>query len=211
MSVTEERTSVAAPDRSEHGVRPWTIALFGVLMLALGMLVGALLGSTDDASPDPARNEVSGEPSGDAVDIAERWGEAWESGNSDAVLALYSPDVEERYIVDQTGRAVWRDIETAIDQINSVNDFDRFELVRLEEFSTSVVAEYAVQWEPEGGSPPDQSTIVVVFIGPQAGADDPGGNLIVASDIYVMPWFDIFGVDYADEFSLGNGGWVVIE
>lgn len=211
MSMLEERTKVEAPVEPEHGVRWWTVALFGVVALALGVVLGTLVDSSDEDTADLSSTAVTEEPSAAAVDIAERWGKAWESGDSDAVLALYSPDVDERYIVDQTFRAVWRDVDAAIDQINSVNDFDRFELVRLAEFPTSVVAEYEVQWASEGDSPPDQSTVVVVFIGPQKGADYPEGGLILASDIYVMPWVNLFGVDYEADYSLGNGGWVVIE
>jgi hypothetical protein len=204
MTMTEERTKLEAPVEHNRGVRWGIVAVVCLGVLASGILIGTLVDSGAEDSTDPVSNVLSDEPSAEAVDIAERWGKAWESGDTDAVLALYSPVVEERYIVDQTFRAVWKDVEAAIDQINSVNDFDRFELVRLEEFPTSVVAEYDVQWAPEGDSSPDQSTVVVVFIGPQEGADDADGGLILASDIYVMPWVNLFGVDYDAE-------WAVIE
>lgn len=198
MTLTEERTKLNAPVEHHHGVRWWIVAVIGLGALAIGTLIGTLVDSDTEDGSDLSGYVPREEPSAEAVEVAERWGTAWETGDTDAVLALYSPNVEERYIVDQTFRAVWKDVEAAIEQINSVNDFDRFELVRLEEFPTSVVAEYEVQWAPEGNSPTDQNTIVVVFIG----AGDPEG--ILASDIYVMPWVNLFGVDYDAE-------WTVIE
>jgi hypothetical protein len=65
---------------------------------------------------------------------------------------------------------------------------------------------YEVQWAPEGDSPADQSNVVVVFI-----VDELEGGRVLASDIYVLPWVNLFGVDYESDYSLGNGGWAVID
>jgi hypothetical protein len=206
MSVKEERMTVAAPTERRRGVRGWLVVVIGAVALAAGALIGALVAGDDEDSSELGSAALTGEPTAGAVEIVEQWGAAWESGDSDAVLALYSSDVEERYIVDQTFRAVWRDVEAAIDQINSVNDFDRFDVVRIEEFPTSAVAEYEVQWAPEGDAPADQSNVVVVFI-----VDELEGGRVLASDIYVLPWVNLFGVDYESDYSLGNGGWAVID
>jgi len=206
MSVKDERMAVAAPTESSRGVRGWLVVVIGAVALAAGALIGTLVAGDDEDSSELGSAALTGEPTAGVVEIVEQWSAAWESGDSDAVLALYSSDVEERYIVDQTFRAVWRDVEAAIDQINSVNDFDRFDVVRIEEFPTSVVAEYEVQWAPEGDSPADQSNVVVVFI-----MDELEGGRVLASDVYVLPRVNLFGVDYESDYSLGNGGWVVID
>ena len=175
-----------------------------LVLLIASLLVVAGCGDDDDDG-----GETGQAPSERAVEVAEQWGKAWESGESDAVLALYSSNTDERYIVDQTFRAVWRDIEAAIDQINSVNDFDRFELVRIEEFPTLVVAEYEVDWAPDPeGSPADGPVnIVVVFIGPEELEGEDAGR-ILASGFYVPAWVNIFQADYEKE---GNGTWVIID
>lgn len=167
------------------------------LWVIAALLLVAGCGSNDDDAGEtspPAAEETSA----DAVEVAEQWGKAWESGDTDAVLALYSSDIDERYIVDQTFRAVWRDVEAAIDQINSANDFDRFELLRAEDFGLAMMAEYEVQWAPEDGSQADQRNVVVAFI------LDPDGG-IVGSDIYGPVWGQFFGVDYEPE---EDGAWV---
>ena len=199
MSTTEERMKVEAPVENEHGLRWWIVGAIGIVALVSGVLIGTLTDVGDEETSDGASTTGTEEPSGDSVDIAERWGNAWEAGDADAVLALYSPDTDERYIVDQTGRTVWRDVEAAIDQINSTNDFDRFELVRLEDFGISMVAEYEVQSAPEGDSRADVMNIMVVFI------SDPEG--LIGSDIYVPAWSDIFRLD--DE-PRENGAWSII-
>ena len=166
------------------------------LWVVIAAVLVAGCGSNDDdagETSDPDAEETSADP----AEVAEQWGKAWESGDTDAVLALYSSDIDERYVVDQTFRAVWGDVEAAIDQINSANDFDRFELVRAEDFGLAVMAEYKVQWAPEDGSPADQGNVVVAFM------FDPAG--IVGSDIYGPPWVQFFGDDYEPR---EDGAWV---
>ncbi len=154
------------------------------------------------------------EPSDFAVDIAERWGRAWESGDNDAVRALYTSELESANIVDRLYRAVWTDVDKAIDMINWMNSFERFELVRVEEFipyhpqrppSGFIVAEYDVYFTPEepGGDSGQPSTVVVVFIGFADG-------LIEQSDIYFDAWPSFFTSQVGYPQRETEEGWVII-
>lgn len=83
-----------------------------------------------------------------------------------------------------------------------MNGFERFELVRIEEFPNLVVAEYEVEWatDPEGDPGDEPRSIVVVFSSLEeleGEVDDEGP--ILFSDIYVPAWVNIFQADYEEE------------
>ena len=164
-----------------------------IVVACLGLMVGAASCGDDDDS--------AGAPSEDAVEVAERWGEAWQSGDNDAARALYTSVSEDAHMVDSIFRAVWTDLDRAIEQINS-RDYDRFELVRVEEVAGFVVAEYEV------GTGPDDFTVVAVFI--LGGEDD--SPAIVSSNIYFTGFggpFKSEGFDYPE--SENEDGWVILD
>ena len=78
MTVTEERTKLEAPVETDHGVRPWLVAVIGVVALVAGLLLGIFLGRNDE----PAALE--------SADIVDDWGAAFVNEDPEALAALYA-------------------------------------------------------------------------------------------------------------------------
>ena len=200
-------------------------ALVGLMVVSL-VAVSGCAGSDDaDVNSETAVSAgtelvAGGTPSEFAVDLAERWGDAMETGDEAAIRALYGSGGDgTATIVDRLYRAVWTDANAAIESITQGNDFLRFETVAVEEFlphetdrpgSGMIVAEYEVDFVPEesddeSGTP---SRVVVVF----HNLSDDG--LIGDSDIY-FPYFSSFVTGevggYPQRTEENEEGWIIVD
>lgn len=199
-------------------------ALAAMAIVSLVALAGCA--GSDDADVTSETEEsadtefvAGGAPSQFAVDLAERWGNAMESGDEAAIHALYRSGSDGApTIVDRLYRAVWTDANAAIESITQGNDFVRFETVAVEEFlphesdrpgSGMIVAEYEVDFVPE--DPDDESgtpsRVVVVFH--NLGDDGSIGD----SDIY-FPYFSSFVTGevggYPQRTEENEEGWIIV-
>ncbi len=185
--MTEERMQVEAPVERTHGVRWWVVAVIGVVTLACGVLIGTVIDGSDEGSSEVASTVFNEEPGDRAVDFAQRWGDALESGDNEALRVLYRSQGDGGgTIVDRMYRAVWTDVDSAIDRItNNGMEFENIDLVRVEESgqvsrfgdpisaasSQVFVAEYEIDVilppgegpDIDSGAVPDRVTTVVVF------------------------------------------------
>lgn len=186
MSMTQERMQVEAPAERTHGVRWWIAAAIGVVALACGVLIGIVIDGSDEGSSEVASTVFNDEPGDHAVDFAQRWGDALESGDNDALRALYrSQDDGGATIIDHMYRAVWTDADSAIDRItDNPMEFERVDLVGVDQSSQVFVAEYEMDVILPGEGPdrdpdyvPDRVTFVVVF-------SDLAEGRVGQSDIY---------------------------
>ena len=221
MSMTEERMRVEAPVERTHGVRWWVVAVIGVVTLACGALIGTVIDGSDEGSSEVASTVFDEEPGDQAVDFAQQWGDALESGDNEALRALYRSQGDGgATIIDQMYRAVWTDADSAIDRIiNNPMEFKRVDLVGVEESSQVFVAEYEMEVILPGEGPeydpdyvPDHVTVVVVF-------HDLAEGRVGQSDIY-FPFLSSFVTGEIGGYPQRTGenetgprptGWIVTE
>jgi hypothetical protein len=193
MSMTEDRMQVEAPVERTRGARWWIVAVIGVVALACGALIGTVIDGSDKGSSEVASTVFDAEPGDHAVDFAQRWGDALESGDNEALRALYrSQDDGGATIIDHMYRAVWTDADSATDRIiDNPMEFERVDLVGVEESGQVFVAEYEMDVILPGEGPdhdpryvPDRVTFVVVF-------HDLAEGRVGQSDIY-FPFLSSF-------------------
>jgi hypothetical protein len=175
-------------------------------------LSAALGAETEPAAEEAAVEEATGEAESpvtpNPVDVAERWGEALEVQDSEALRALYEDSGD---TIERTFLAIWRDVDEVVERVtNNQLEFDDVDLLRVEQFRDGfiTVAEYEawVYWGP--GDAGDRHTFIVVF----HGLDDDG--LIEGQDIYFNAWSSLVTGQvggWPQRTGENEGDWIVID
>lgn len=180
-------------------------------------LSAALAAETEPATEEAAVEEAAVEAetgeeespvTPNPVDVAERWGEALEVQDSEALRALYEDSGD---TIERTFLAIWRDVDEVVERItNNQLEFDDVDLLRVEQFRDGfiTVAEYEawVSWGP--GDARDRHRFIVVF----HGLDDDG--LIEGQDIYFNAWSSLVTGQvggWPQRTEENEGDWFVID